>query len=133
MKIESYKDLLVWQKSMVLVVEIYKLTKSFPKSELYGLTSQMRRAALAIPSNVAEGYRRRHTKEYLRFLTIANGSAAELETQICAAKSLEDTGDLDYSKVDNLLLEILKMLNVLISKLGMKYYLTTPYSLHPTA
>ncbi len=120
MRIESYKDLVVWQKSMDLVVEIYSLTKLFPKEETYGLISQMRRAALAIPSNIAEGYRRKHIKEYLQFLYIANGSASELETQICVAKNLDDTKNLDYSKVDSLLLEVLKMLNVLISKLETK-------------
>lgn len=119
-KINSYKDLIVWQKSKDLVVEVYRLTKVFPKSELYGLTSQMRRAALSIPSNIAEGYRRRHLKEYLHFLSIANGSAAELETQVCVAKSLEDTEGLKYSAVDSLLLEVLKMLNVIISKLEAK-------------
>ncbi len=119
-KLKSYKDLIVWQKAMDLVLEIYKLTKSFPQSEIYGLTSQMRRAAVAIPSNIAEGYCRKHVKEYIHFLTIAYSSASELETQICISKKLEDTKNLEYSKSDNFLLEILKMLNVLISKLETK-------------
>ena len=69
-KLKSYKDLIVWQKAMDLVLEIYKLTKSFPQSEIYGLTSQMRRAAVAIPSNIAEGYCRKHVKEYIHFFLI---------------------------------------------------------------
>ena len=118
MKINSYQDLIVWQKAVELVVEIYKLTRSFPKSETYGLTSQMRRAAVAIPSNIAEGYRRKHTKEYIQFLSIANGSAAELETQIVVAKQLEETKKLNFQKASSLLEEVLKMLNVLISNLS---------------
>ena len=74
--VNSYKDLLVWQKGMQLVKELYLLTDKFPKDELYGLTSQMQRAAVAIPSNIAEGYLRNHRKEYVQFLSIALGSAA---------------------------------------------------------
>ncbi|HOX54045.1 MAG: four helix bundle protein [Candidatus Omnitrophica bacterium] len=126
MKLQSYKDLIVWQKSIELVIEIYNLTRLFPKSEVYGLVSQMRRAAIAIPSNIAEGYRRKHIKEYIQFLYVANGSASELETQIDIARKLEETIDLDYSKCDNLIAEVLKMLNVLIAKLE-----TKRYPLHP--
>ncbi|MBM3248542.1 MAG: four helix bundle protein [Candidatus Omnitrophica bacterium] len=126
MKLQSYKDLIVWQKSMELVEEIYKLTRSFPKSEVYGLVSQMRRAAITIPSNIAEGYRRKHIKEYIQFLYVANGSASELETQIDIARKLEETKDLNYLKCENLINEVLKMLTVLISKLE-----TKRYPLHP--
>jgi four helix bundle protein len=80
MKIESYKDLVVWQRAMQLVVETYKLSEQYPKEEKYGLISQMRRAAIAIPSNIAEGHRRRSKKDFKQFLIIANASAAELET-----------------------------------------------------
>ena len=73
---------------MDLIIKIYKLTKSFPPEELYGLTSQMRRSAIGIPSNIAEGYQRSHIKEYIQFLNIANASAAELETQLIIAKNL---------------------------------------------
>jgi len=118
MRISSYQDLIVWQKAVELVIEIYKLTKYFPKSETYGLISQMRRAAVAIPSNIAEGYRRKHLKEYIQFLSIANGSAAELETQLVVAQKLEETKRLDFQKASLLLEEILKMLNVLISNLA---------------
>ena len=88
MSIKTYKDLEIWQIGKSVVKDVYQLTGSFPKEELYGLTSQMRRAAISIPSNVAEGFRRRHTKEYKQFLHIALGSCAELETQIIIAKEL---------------------------------------------
>ena len=80
--IHSYKNLLVWQRSMDLVVAIYGLTKKFPKEEIYGLTSQMRRASVSIPSNIAEGRFRGTRKDYLQFLRIAYSSGAELETQM---------------------------------------------------
>ena len=80
MKILSHRDLLVWQKSVELVVEIYKLTENFPKSEIYGTTSQMRRAAVSIPSNIAEGKSRGTRKDFRHFLLNSFGSGAELET-----------------------------------------------------
>lgn len=84
----GYKDLAVWQKSINFTVEIYKLTQTFPKEELYGLTSQIRRAAVSIPSNIAEGNERNSHKEFNQFLHIALGSAAELDTQLLIAKEL---------------------------------------------
>lgn len=113
----SYKELIVWQKSIELVVEIYQLTDKFPKSELYGLTSQMKRAAVSIPSNIAEGYIRKHHREYIQFLRIAFGSGGELETQIIVAKKLKFTANKNFEKSENLLEEIMKMLNKLISNL----------------
>lgn len=89
MKTRSFKDLIVWQKSYELVLEIYRMTSLFPKSEVYGLSQQMRRAAISIPSNVAEGYGRKHKKEYNQFLSVAYGSLLELETQFLLAKDLE--------------------------------------------
>jgi len=118
MKIHSYKDLVVWKKAMELVVRIYELTEKFPSSELYGLTSQMRRAAISIPSNIAEGRRRGSKKEFLRFLLNAYGSGAELETQLEIAKRLPKTKNLDYTKVCSLLEEIMKMLNRMIKMLN---------------
>src|SRR3989338_9434733 len=109
--IHSYKNLLVWQRSMDLVVAIYGLTKKFPKEEIYGLTSQMRRASVSIPSNIAEGRFRGTRKDYLQFLRIAYSSGAEHETQVEIAKRLPKTKNLSYSNVDNLLLEVMKMLN----------------------
>lgn len=81
MKTTTFKDLIVWQKSYQLVKEIYRITGNFPKEELYGLSQQLRRAAIAIPSNIAEGYGRQHNKEYKQFLSIAYGSLCEMETQ----------------------------------------------------
>lgn len=120
MKINSYKDLIVWQKSMDLVEEIYLLTTKFPKEEIYGLTSQMRRAAVSIPSNIAEGQLRKNLKEYLQFLRISSESAAELETQIMICKKLPKLKILDYNKSENLVNEIQRMLNVLIRNLEAK-------------
>ena len=120
MKVEgrrnSYRDLIVWQKSMLLVKEIYLQTKNFPKEELYGLTSQIRRCAISIPSNIAEGKGRNTDKEFIRFLQISLGLVYELQTQ------LELSLQLNYiNKIDNLLnlsIEIEKMINVLITKKG---------------
>lgn len=88
-KTKNYKDLIVWQKSYRLVLEIYKITKDFPKTETYGLSVQMRRAAVSIPSNIAEGYGRKHKAEYEQFLAIAYGSLMELETQYLLAIDLK--------------------------------------------
>jgi len=122
MTIKSYKELIIWQKSMELVVEIYKITKQFPQSETYGLASQMQRAAASIPSNIAEGYKKKHLPEYLQSLSIANGSGAELETQLYLCKRLPHLRHLNYTKAENLLEEIMKMFTVLISKLTTKRY-----------
>ena len=118
MYIESYKELIVWQKSIELVKEVYKITGKFPKDELYGLTSQMRRAAVSISSNIAEGYKRQGLGKYLQFLSIADGSAAELETQIIISKS--QYNKFNFSIMENLLTEIQKMFYSLILKLNAK-------------
>lgn len=109
--INSYKQLVVWQKSIELVIEIYHLTKLFPKEELYGLISQMRRAAVSIPSNIAEGFARKHRQEYLQFIRIAFGSGAELETQIIIAQRLQFASKEKFLRAEQLLTEIMKMLN----------------------
>jgi four helix bundle protein len=88
MYLKSYKELKVWQKSIELVKEIYRITNGFPRNEIYGLVIQMRRAAVSIPSNIAEGYSRKNLKEYLQFLRVAYSSSAELETQLIIAKDL---------------------------------------------
>ncbi len=119
-KIFSYKDLIVWQRSVELVIAIHKLTEGFPKEELYGLTSQVRRAAMSIQSNIAEGRFRGTRKDFLQFLRVAYSSGAELETQLEIAKRLKQTKNLDYKKVDSLLLESMKMLNIMIRKLNSK-------------
>jgi len=88
-KIKNFRDLNIWKLGVEIVEDTYKLTKNFPREELYGLASQMRRAAVSIPSNVAEGFTRKHNKEYKQFLFVALGSCAELETQIEIAAKLE--------------------------------------------
>ena len=88
MPVKDYSELIVWQKAMDLVTMIYRASSSFPKEELYGLTSQIRRAAISIPSNIAEGTGRRTTRDFLHFLFIANGSLKEAETQILVAERL---------------------------------------------
>ena len=117
--INSYRELIVWQKSIELVVAVYNLTAKFPKEEAYGLTSQMRRSAVSIPSNIAEGRSRGTKKDFTQFLRISYGSGAELETQIIIAKKLLEIKYINYSEVDNLLNEIMKMLNVMIGKLNL--------------
>ena len=85
---QHYKNLLVWQKAMALVTRVYEISRGFPKEEIYGLTSQIRRAAVSVPSNIAEGQARLHTGEFRQFLGIAKGSLAELETQLMIAQNL---------------------------------------------
>ncbi len=113
---QNYKNLIVWQKAMDLVVAIYELTENYPKSEIYGLTSQSRRCGVSIPSNIAEGRRRGSNKEFHHFLSISFGSGAELETQIEIVKRLPFGKGLDFSKVDPLLEEVMKILNALLNK-----------------
>jgi len=116
----SYRDLEVWHKAMNLVVECYKLTRDFPKHEIYGLSSQMQRAAVSIPANIAEGRERQHRKEFLQHISIANGSVAELETHIQIAERL---CYLDKNQAKGLLdqtAEIGRMLNGLRNSLTKK-------------
>lgn len=115
MYIESFKQLIVWQRSIELVKEIYIITSNFPKEELYGLVSQIRRAAISIPSNIAEGKKRKTKKDFLHFLRVADGSAAELETQIIIAKDLYQ--QINFLKSESLLEEVQKMLITMIKKL----------------
>jgi len=89
MALQTYRDLAAWQKSMDLVVELYHLSKQLPKEELFGLTSQLRRAAVSVPANIAEGYGRLHRKEYINHLSIARGSLLETETHLQIAVRLE--------------------------------------------
>lgn len=115
MYLKSYKELIVWQKSVNLVKEIYKISNQFPKAEVYGLSSQMQRAAISIPSNIAEGYSRKNLKEYIHFLHLSYGSSSELETQLIIAKEIYPK--LDYKVAESFLEEIKKMLNVILRKL----------------
>jgi four helix bundle protein len=111
----SYKDLIVWQKAVDLVIAIYTVTDQFPKHEIYGLTSQMRRAAVSVPSSIAEGRRRKTRPDYHRFLDIAYGSGAELETQIIISKKLHFVHEEKFAVADGLLSEVMRMLNKMIS------------------
>ncbi|MEK7148811.1 MAG: four helix bundle protein [Patescibacteria group bacterium] len=119
MKFTSYKDLIVWQKSIILVTEVYSITKQFPQSEIYALSSQMQRAAISIPSNIAEGYKRNHRLEFIQFLSVANGSAGELETQLVIAKKLYSR--IEYEKIEPLMEEVQKMLSKLITSMKTKH------------
>lgn len=114
MNITSYKDLIVWQKAMELVTEIYRLTSLFPKSELFGIISQIRRAVISIPSNIAEGYGRKSMKQYEQFYLISYGSALEIETQLIASKNLNFAPEQEFEKSELLLQEVIKMLFVMI-------------------
>lgn len=113
MKTGSHQELIVWQKAMNLVVEVYTLTGEFPRDELYGITSQIRRAAVSIPSNIAEGRRRGTVKEYRRFLLVAYGSAAELETQLELSFRLRFVTRSQGKQASDLLSEVLRMLNTM--------------------
>lgn len=113
---QTYRDLVVWQKSVELAACVYALTSRFPSEERYGLASQMQRAAVSIPSNIAEGKLRGAPKEWAYFLRIAFGSGGELETQIEIAKRLPRTKELDYRQVEPILSEVMRMLNVMLAK-----------------
>jgi len=117
MKIESFKQLKIWQKGIEVVKDVYAITRKFPKEELYCLTSQMRRAAISVPSNVAEGFKRFYNKEYRQFLNIALGSCAELETQLIVSKELGYIGAMELEKVSEKLDHISKMITSLKNKL----------------
>ncbi len=114
---KDYRDLIVWQKGIALTVEIYKIVKLLPKDETYGLSSQMRRAAVSIPSNIAEGYARKSTKEYINFLSIAQGSRAELQTQLYICEKLEYINCKQMNLAQTLVDEVGRMLTSLIKSL----------------
>jgi len=119
--LKNYKELKVWQKSYELCLKIYKITAKFPNEERYGLTSQIRRSAVSIPSNIAEGYGRKTTLDYIRMLYISYGSVCELETQILLAGDLGfiEKGELGTAKKD--IAEIERMLKALIKSLENKH------------
>lgn len=128
MSVLSYKDLIVWQKALDLVEMVYQVTRAFPKEELYGLTNQLRRAAVSIPSNIAEGHARSSTQEFHRFLSIAKGSLAEVETQLLIAQRLGYLSNDQLAPILSLQTEINKMANGLMAKLA-----PNPSSLDPKA
>jgi four helix bundle protein len=118
MTIQNYRDLIVWQKAMDLAEEIHRLTKTFPREELYGLTSQIRRAAVSVPSNIAEGHARQSTAEFRNFLSISLGSLAEVDTQQLLAQRFEYLTREQATKATQLMEEIAKMLHSLRAKLA---------------
>ena len=116
-KIRSYKDLIVYQKSYKLSIEVYRVTKKFPSSEIYGLVSQMRRCAISIPCNIAEGYRRGR-KEYIQFLRIAQGSGSELETLISLSKDLGLIDEAVFNSLYQMQEDVSRLLSGLIFSLS---------------
>jgi len=117
MKLKTYRDLTAWQKAMDLVVASYGLSRGFPTEERFGLTSQLQRAAVSVPANIAEGYGRRHRREYLYHLSIARGSLAELETHVALAVRLEYVGREEAVEVWELSQEVGRILNRLMASL----------------
>ena len=107
----NFKDLLVWQKSIDFVTEVYKVTDTFPENEVYGLISQIRGVSVSIPSNIAEGNSRRSKPDYLQFLKISRGSCDEIETQLIISNNLKFLKEEDYVKLSEQITEISKMLN----------------------
>jgi len=118
--VKSYRDLLVWQRAVDLVADCYQLTKQLPKSETYGLAGQMQRAAVSIPANIAEGHGREHIGDYLRHLSIANGSLMELETHILIAQRLSYVAPADAERLLDECGELSPMLSGLTKRLRAK-------------
>lgn len=117
-EVKNYQDLIVWRKAMDVVVDVYRLTKKFPKQELYGLTNQLRRAAVSIPSNIAEGHTRNSRAEYLNFLSIAQGSRAEVETQLLLSVRLGYLTSEETLPILSLLNEINRIISTIRQKLS---------------
>ena len=118
--IKDFKDLILWQRAMDLVVEVYDLIKKLPKEELFALSDQIRRAVISIPSNIAEGQGRNSPKEFVHFLSIAKGSKAELETQLLLCVRINYLTESEMEKAMSLIEEVGKMLNSLQKKLTTK-------------
>jgi len=118
MKSSEFRDLIVWQKAMNLVIEVYSLTKLLPKEEMYALSDQIRRAAVSIPSNIAEGQGRVTSKEFIRFLSMARGSLWELSTQIELCERLQFVERSQTTHIQESIKEIAKMLNALSNSIS---------------
>jgi four helix bundle protein len=116
--LKNFKELKVWQKAYQLCLEVYRVTRKFPKEEIYGLTSQVRRSAVSIPSNIAEGYGRKTTREYIQSLYIAYGSNCELETQILLSGDLGFIGKEDLLGLQKEIGDVERMLKGLINSLS---------------
>jgi four helix bundle protein len=117
-KITGFRDLKVWQRAYELTLYLYRATKKFPKEEMFGLTSQIRRAASSVPANIAEGYERNHRKEYLQFLFIAKGSLGELDTYLLLARDIGYMSATDFNQIYTIRHETMKMLQGLIKSLS---------------
>ena len=115
---KTYRDLLVWQKAIHFVTQVYRVVKMFPQEELYGLTSQIKRSAVSIPSNIAEGYGRKSKKDYIRFLQIAMGSIFEIQPQLEISKNLEFISGSSFSELYEKSREIERMLSSMINKIS---------------
>lgn len=115
---KTYREFIAWQKSMAFVPNVYKITRSFPKEELFGLTSQIRRSAVSIPSNFAEGFGRKGNNEFVRFIRIAMGSLYECQTQLEIAKNIEYLSQIEFETAFNQSKEIEALLRGLEQKLG---------------
>ena len=117
-EIKSYKDLLIWQKGIDIVINLYQLVEDFPKEEIYALSSQLKRASVSIPSNIAEGYGRNSTQSYIHFVSISRGSLFELETQLIIAQKLKFVKNESLlSELMNQITEESKMINSFLNKL----------------
>jgi four helix bundle protein len=125
MTVKSFRDSIAWQKAMELSTAVYEVTKAFPKEELFGLTNQLRRASVSIPSNIAEGQGRLTLGEFAHFLGMARGSALEVETQLELAKRLGLGSQRELTDVQTLASEVVKILNAVLSNLRQKRASTT--------
>jgi len=115
-KIQTFKDLDAWKEGHKLVLDVYKISKKFPKAEVYGLTNQMRRCAVSITSNIAEGFSRQSYREKIQFYSISQGSVTELQNQILIAKDIGYMEEHEFSRLDEQLLKVHKIMNGLIKK-----------------
>ena len=118
--LRNYKDLKVWQKAYTLCLQIYEVTKSYPVEERFGLSSQLRRAGVSVPSNIAEGYGHKSTKQYIQYLYVSYGSICEMETQLLLAKDLHYLKEVNFVELNSQLSEVERMLKALIKSLEKK-------------
>ena len=123
-KLNSYKDLIVWQKSIVLITEVYAITRNFPTEEKFGLVNQLNRAVVSIPTNIAEGWGRESSKNYLQFLRISRGSLMEVETLVLISKNLNYINDEQHKLITNGIEEVGKILQGLIKSIQQKINIT---------
>jgi four helix bundle protein len=118
--LRNYKDLKVWQKGYTLCLQIYEATKNFPGEERFGLSSQLRRAGVSVPSNIADGYGRKSTKEYVQFLYVSYGSICEIETQLLLARDLHYLNESSFVELNSKMREVERMLKALTKSLQRK-------------